>query len=127
MEPVAIVIALALVEYMIFGMLVGRARLQAKIQAPATSGDPVFERHFRVQQNTLEQLIVFIPAMLLFGTYVDPVWAAALGIVFIVGRFLYYRGYVESPDKRSTGFLVGALAQVVLLLGGLAGAVISWL
>jgi len=104
MEPVAIVIALALVEYMIFGMLVGRARLQAKIQAPATSGDPVFERHFRVQQNTLEQLIVFI-----------------------VGRFLYYRGYVESPDKRSTGFLVGALAQVVLLLGGLAGAVISWL
>jgi uncharacterized membrane protein YecN with MAPEG domain len=127
MEPVAIVIALALVEYLIFGMLVGRARVQANVQAPATSGDPSFERHFRVQQNTLEQLIIFIPAMLLFGTYVDPNWAAALGLVFIVGRFLYYRGYVETPEKRSTGFLVGSIAQVVLLLGGIVGAVISWL
>ena len=76
MEFVAFVIALALLEYAIFGMLVGWARGKYGVVAPATSGHPVFERYFRVHMNTLEQLVAFVPAMWLFGTYVNPTWAA---------------------------------------------------
>jgi uncharacterized membrane protein YecN with MAPEG domain len=127
MEPVAIVIALALLEYFAFGVLVGRARTQYGVEAPAITGHPVFERHFRVHQNTLEQLVIFIPAVWLFGAYVSPRAAAGLGLVFIVGRFVYLRGYVEDPKKRSTGTLITFAAQVILLVGGAIGALFAWL
>jgi uncharacterized membrane protein YecN with MAPEG domain len=123
MELVALVIVLALLQYFFFGLLVGRARTQYKVEAPATSGHPIFERTFRVQQNTLEQLINLIPCMWIFGAYLHPPTAAALGLVFIAGRFVYLRGYVADPTKRSTGFAIGALAQIALLLGSLFGAV----
>ena len=104
MEPVAVVILLALVEYVAFGGLVGRARGKYGVNAPAVSGHEVFERYFRVHQNTLELLVVFVPAMWLFGTYVNPTWAALLGLVFVVGRVLYLLGYVKDPAKREIGF-----------------------
>jgi uncharacterized membrane protein YecN with MAPEG domain len=126
MEPIAIVTALALLEYFAFGIEVARARSRAGIEAPATVGDEIFERHFRVQQNTVEQLVLFLPALWLFGYYVSPLWGAGLGLVFIVGRFLYARGYVSQPSRRGTGFAVGEVAQGLLLLGGLIGAVLSW-
>ena len=126
MEPIAIVTAVALLEYFLFGIEVARARARAGIEAPATVGDEIFERHFRVQQNTLEQLVLFLPALWLFGYYVSPLWGAGLGLVFVVGRFLYARGYVSQPSRRGTGFLVGEVAQALLLLGGLIGAVLSW-
>jgi len=116
------VIALALLEYFTFGMLVGMARGKYNVPAPATSGHPVFDRTFRVHQNTLEQLIIFVPAMMMFSTFVSPRIAAGLGLVFIVGRALYFRGYTAEASKRGTGFAVGALAQIVLLLGSLIGA-----
>lgn len=87
----------------------------------------MFERYFRVQQNTLEQLVIFLPALWLFGYYVHELIGAALGFIFIVGRFIYCRGYVEDPAKRGTGFVVGEIAQGILLLGGLIGAIVSWL
>ena len=126
MELVAIVIALALLEFMTFGGLVGRARGRAGIEAPAITGDPIFERYMRVHQNTMENLVVFIPAIWLFGSYVSAEIAALLGLVFIVGRFVYLRGYVEEPRKRSTGTLVTMLAQAVLLIGGGVGAALAW-
>ena len=61
MEYVAIVTVLVLIEYFVFGALVGRARGRAEIEAPATTGDPIFERYFRVHQNTMEQLVMFLP------------------------------------------------------------------
>jgi uncharacterized membrane protein YecN with MAPEG domain len=127
MEPVAIVLALALIEYFVFGILVGRARGRYGVEAPATTGHPVFERYHRVHQNTLEQLVIFVPALWMFGAFVSPAWAALLGLVFIAGRFVYLRGYVEDPKKRSTGTYITLLAQAVLLLGGGIGALLAWL
>jgi uncharacterized membrane protein YecN with MAPEG domain len=124
MPYLAIVTALALLEYMWISIEVGRARGKYGIKAPATSGDPIFDRTFRVHQNTLEQLIVFIPSLWLFGTYVSPQWGALIGLVFLVGRFVYFRGYVADPEKRGAGFGLGFIANIVLLLGGLIGALL---
>jgi uncharacterized membrane protein YecN with MAPEG domain len=121
MEFVAFVIALALLEYAVFGLLVGRARGKYHVAAPAISGHPVFERYFRVHQNTLEQLMAFVPGMWLFGTYVNPTWAAWLGLVFVVGRVVYLVGYVADPAKREIGFALSSLPVVILLLGALWG------
>jgi len=121
MEYVAMVILIALVEYAVFGGLVGRARGKYGVHAPAVSGHPVFERYFRVQQNTLEQLVVFVPAIWLFGTYVDATWAALLGLVFVVARVLYLVGYVKDPAKREVGFALSSISVVALLLGALWG------
>lgn len=125
MALVAVVVLLALLEFIVFTMLVGRARIRCKVIAPATTGHPVFERYFRVQQNTLEQLIVFLPAVWFFGVYVSPLWAAGLGLVFVIGRALYLAGYVAEPGKRAPGFMMSLLANIVLTIGGLVGAVLS--
>ena len=127
MELVAIVSVLTLMEYMAFGILVGRARGEHGVKAPAITGNPVFERYMRVHQNTLEQLVVFLPSMWLFGWYVHAPSAALLGLVFLVGRVIYLRGYVEEPSKRSTGVAITAVAQMVLLAGAGIGAVVAWL
>ena len=122
MNLVAVVIGLALVEFFVFGLLVGRARQQYGVAAPAMSGHPIFERYMRVHQNTMEQLVVFVPAMVLFGMYVSGRLGAVLGLVWIAGRVVYLRGYVADPAKRSTGFALSALPQLILLLGGILGA-----
>lgn len=125
MALVAAVIALALIEYLAFALLVGRARVQCNVPAPATTGHPVFERYFRVQQNTLEQLIVFVPSVWLFGYYVSSLWAAGLGVLFVIGRALYLKGYVADPKQRSAGFGLSFLPNVILAVGALVGAIIS--
>lgn len=122
MELVAIVIILALVEYFAFGILVGRARAKYDIKAPAISGDPIFERYYRVHQNTLEQLAIFLPAIVIYGVYGNPTYAAGLGMVFIIGRIVYLRGYVSDPGARGPGFAIGFLATVALLVAGLVSA-----
>ena len=122
MEPVAIVIVLALIQYVSFGMLVGWARGKYGVKAPAVTGHETFDRYFRVHQNTLELLVAFVPAIWLFGMYVDATWAALLGLVFIVARMLYLRGYVTDPAKREFGFTLSILSVLVLLVGALWGA-----
>ena len=125
MEYVAVVTILALLEYMYFSILVGQARVRYDIKAPAVSGHEVFERYFRIQQNTIEQLIVFLPALWVFAYYVHAPTAAVLGLVFIAGRFIYQLGYSKDPKKRGPGFGIGFLAIIVLTLGGLIGALVS--
>jgi uncharacterized MAPEG superfamily protein len=126
MAPVAIVTVLILIEYFVFTLLVGKARVQTKTDAPATAGDPLFERYFRVQQNSLERMVVVIPAMWLFALYLNAPVAAALGLVYVVARILYSRGYVADPAKRGMGFGIGVLAEAVLLLGALGAAALAW-
>ena len=127
MAMIAAVTCLILMEYMAFGMLVGKARMDTGVKAPAISGDPQFERWFRVQQNTLEQIVVFLPSLWIFAIYVHELTAAGLGLVFFVGRIIYCRSYVRDPDSRAPGFILGALSGMVLLLGGLIGAVLDLL
>lgn len=125
MEWVAVVTGLVLVEYVFFTMRAGLMRGRHEIAAPHMTGHAVFERHYRVQANTLEQLIVFLPALWLFAAYVHAGVAALLGLVFGVGRALYYRGYVEDPARRGPGFLIGGVATLILLAGGLLGALVG--
>lgn len=125
MPMVTAVIALALLEYMIFATLVGRAREKYGVAAPAITGHEMFERYYRVQMNTLEQLIVFVPAMWMFGQFVSEPWAAGLGIVFIIGRAIYLHGYVADPKQRGMGFGLSFLPTAALLIGGLIGALLA--
>src|SRR5262245_29533727 len=119
MPLVALVTVLALLEYLAFAILVGRARVAHGVKAPATTGHPAFDGYCRVHQNTGEQLWVFLPSLWLFSHYVHAPTAAALGAVWLVGRILYLRGYVADPEKRAAGFAVGALASLALLIGSL--------
>jgi uncharacterized MAPEG superfamily protein len=127
MDLVAVVAALALVEYAVFTMLAGQARGRHGVAAPAITGHPVFERYLRVQANTIEQLVIFLPALFLFAHYVSAPVAAALGVVFVVGRALYARAYVVDPARRGPGFALSFLSNAVLLLGGAIGALIRLL
>jgi uncharacterized membrane protein YecN with MAPEG domain len=126
MKLVSVVAALALIEYWIFVVLAGQARGRFGVAAPATTGHPTFERYFRVQQNTVEQLVIFLPALFLFARFASEAVAAALGLVFILGRALYARGYVLDPAKRGPGFLLTVVANFFLLLGGLIGAILGF-
>lgn len=116
---VAIVTLLALLTYFWMGLAVGRARGKSGIQAPAMTGDPTLERTIRAHYNTLEWLPLFLIPLWLFAIYWNELVAAGVGVVWIVGRIAYQRGYVADAGKRSTGFLIQALAVAVLLFGSL--------
>lgn len=116
---VAIVSLLALLVYFWMGLQVGRARAKCGIQAPAMTGDPVLERTIRAHYNTLEWLPLFLAPLWLFAIYWSDLWAAIIGLVWIVGRIVYQLGYVADPAKREVGFLIQALAVAVLLFGAL--------
>jgi uncharacterized membrane protein YecN with MAPEG domain len=125
MAYVDIVTILAVFQFIVFGFKVGRARVRYGVNAPATTGNEIFERHFRVQQNTLEQLLGLLPGLYLFSHYWNPLIAAALGLVYLIGREIYAATYVKDPAKRSLGFGLSFLPWIILLLGALLGAVRS--
>ncbi|HXO14966.1 MAG TPA: MAPEG family protein [Steroidobacteraceae bacterium] len=125
MPLVHLVITLALVEFFLFGVAVARARARYNILAPATTGNEVFERYFRVQMNTLEQLIIFVPSVLLFARYLNTYVAAALGVVFLIGRALYFQGYVRAPQARHIGFILTVAPNLALLTGAIIGAIVA--
>jgi len=125
MAYVDIVTALALLQFIAFGMQVGSARARFGVKAPAIAGNAQFERYFRVQQNTLESLVVFVPSIFLFSRYFNPLWAAGLGAVYLVGRQLYAAAYVKDPAKRGAGYALTLLPVLVLIFGALIGAVMQ--
>ena len=125
MEFSALVILIAVLEYMFFTMSVGMGRGKYGVEAPATSGDPTWERMNRAQQNTLEQLIIFIPALWIFSNFVSPTIGPAIGLLFLIGRPLYFMGYVKEASARTPGFLLGFTANVLLVLGGLGGLILG--
>jgi glutathione S-transferase len=120
----ALVTCLALAFYFFTSFQVGKARATFGVKAPAITGNPEFERVFRVQMNTLEWLPIFLPALWLFAIYISDPAAAALGVVWIVGRVLYMTGYSQAAEKRGMGFGIQALAAMVLWLGALGAIVL---
>lgn len=127
MDLVYAVIALSLLQFFVFGLLVGMKRVKTGVAAPAVTGDPIFERYYRVHYNTMEQLVMFIPGMLLFAHYISADIAAGLGLFFLFGRIVYFRLYVASPEKRGAGFGLSMLPVMILLLGGLGGSLLALL
>ena len=122
MEFVILVATVALLEYVYFGFQVGKARGEYGVPAPAVTGDPIFERYHRVHQNTLENLVIFLPGLWLFASYVSELIAVLLGVVFIVGRAVYARLYVQDPPRRSIGVMMSFPFGLILLIGGTVGA-----
>jgi uncharacterized membrane protein YecN with MAPEG domain len=123
MAYVDIVTALAVLQFVVFAMQVGGARQKYGVKAPATSGNEIFERYFRVQQNTLELLIGVLPGLQMFARYWNPLVSAGLGVVYLVGRQIYASSYVKDPARRGAGFGLSFLPMLVLIAGGAGGAV----
>jgi glutathione S-transferase len=120
----ALVTCLAILFYFLTSVQVAKARGTFGIKAPAISGNPDFERVFRVQMNTLEWLPIFLPALWLFAIYISDAIAAALGLVWIAGRIFYLTGYSKAASKRGPGFGIQAGAALLLWLGAVGA--IAW-
>jgi glutathione S-transferase len=123
-ELPALITVFSLLFYCKLGFDVGKARGKYDVKAPATSGHEMFERIYRVQMNTLEQLVYFLPSLWLFTIYLNaPMAAAGLGVVWLVGRVIFARAYITDPSKRSAGFATSFFSASILLLGGLVGII----
>jgi uncharacterized membrane protein YecN with MAPEG domain len=116
---VAIVTLLAGLACFAMALAVARAHAKSGIPAPAMTGDAYLERCIRAHTNTLEWTPIFLPAMWLFALYWSPLWASLLGAMWIIGRGMYFVGYVAAPSKRYPGFFVQSLAVFVLSFGAL--------
>ena len=123
MNYINIVAILAILQFFLFGIYVGRARSQYGVSAPATTGNEHFERAFRVHMNTLEQLECYLPSLFIAGSYWPKEIVGGIGVVWLLGRFLYRRSYVADPSKRGLGFLLTVLPTFTLLALGLVGSV----
>jgi glutathione S-transferase len=119
---VDLVIVAAIAQFFFFAAMVAVARGRYKVVAPAVSGHPLFERYYRVQMNTLELLIMFLPSLLVAAKYHTGNWVPVLGAVYIIGRFIYYRSYVREPAGRALGFGLSMLPILILLVSGAIGA-----
>ncbi|HEY3730001.1 MAG TPA: MAPEG family protein [Steroidobacteraceae bacterium] len=116
-----LITVLALLQFVYFGVLVGRSRERLGIRAPAVSGNETFERYYRVQMNTLELLVLLLPALWIATVFVAGYWGALLGAIYLVGRFVYLRAYVAAPSGRSLGFALSMLPILGLLAIDLIG------
>lgn len=125
MEFVELVAIIAILQLFFFGAMTGRARKDSGLSGPAITGHDGFERMYRVQMNTVETLIAFLPALFIAGKYWPPALVAVTGLVYVVGRFLYWRAYVTDPSTRGTGFMLSIVPTAALILLSLAGILLS--
>lgn len=125
MNYVHLVAVLAVFQFIYFAIMVGRARGKYGVAAPATSGHEMFDRAFRVQMNTLEQLVCFLPALLLADVYWPGAIIAGIGAVYLVGRALYARSYTKDPATRGLGFALSVLPTFALLGAAGLGAILA--
>lgn len=127
MEYVYLAILIGLIEYIAFVGLVGAGRGKFNVAAPATTGNPEWERLYRIQQNTLEQLMLFIPGIYGFAHFVSTGWAVGIGSIYLVGRMVYFFGYRQAADKRGIGAVMSVVPNIVLVVGALIGLLIDLL
>ena len=118
-----LVILLTVLLLLAVTILTGRARGKYGIKAPATSGHPLFERAYRIQMNTLEQAVMFLPALWLAARWGNPSWAGILGLVWLAGRVWYVQAYTREPASRGKPFVLGMLALLLLILLAIWGVV----
>jgi len=123
MDWIVVITVLATLQFVWFGIQVGSMRAKHEVKAPAMSGPPDFERMFRIHYNTMEQLVVFLPALWLYAHMVNPIWGAGIGAVYLVGRFIYRAAYLKDPSGRSLGFALSSLPAMVMLVWVLVVAV----
>jgi glutathione S-transferase len=116
---VAVVTLLTALVYFGMAAQVARTRSKIGILAPIMTGDPVLERTIRAHVNTLEWMPIFLPSLWLFAIYWSSTGATVLGLIWIVGRILYFAGYVAGPTQRFPGFFIQSAAVFALLLGAL--------
>jgi glutathione S-transferase len=114
---------LAVIVYFALGVVVGKARATFGVAAPALTGHVEFEKRSRVQVNTLEQIVIFLPMLWLALAVLGDQWTALAGLVWSVGRIIYARAYYADPAKRSLGFTLTLLPTLVLLVATVMGAV----
>lgn len=119
----AAVTLLALLLYMVLSLVAGRARGKYGIKAPAVTGHENFERAYRVQMNTVEQMVFFLPALWLYATFLSDQGAAVGGLIWVIGRAVYAVSYLDAPEKRGPGMAISMLAQIGLFLGAAFGLV----
>jgi len=125
MEYTLIIICIALAQYIFFIGRVGFNRAKYEVEAPKTIGNDTWERMYRVQQNTLEQLILFIPGMVVFGLYVSQTWVLLPGVLYVVGRQLYSHLYIKNPASRGPGMILSFFSNIALVLGSLIALIIK--
>ncbi len=125
MHYVDTIAMLAILQYLVFASLVGRARGKYGIKAPAVSGSEPFERVYRVQMNTLEMLVAFLPAMYVAARYWPGIYVAGLGALYLIGRVVYYRAYVSNPSSRALGFAMSFFPVLTLVFAALVPAVLG--
>ena len=118
-----LLILLVLIFYIAVTVNCGRMRVRHKILAPATTGHPEFERAFRVQMNTLEQIVAFLPALMICAILTSDMLAFILGSSWLVGRILYAQTYMAAAEKRGPGFVISFLSLVGLILAGGYGGI----
>jgi glutathione S-transferase len=121
MNAIVCITVLSLMQFFFFGALVGKARARLGVKAPAMNGSETFERLLRVHLNTMERLVMFVPLLWTAAQFWNPLWVSAAGALFLVGRMLYWRGYVRSPEQRGLGNVLTVVSIAFLLLANLAG------
>jgi glutathione S-transferase len=126
METAVLLIMLALIQYMVFAMFVAKGRDKYGVHAPSCSGDPAWERLYRIQMNTMEQIIIFIPSVLAFSYFVSSKWVLLPGLTYLVGRIIYFRLYVQNKN-RVVGFSMTFVSNIIMVAGSIIGAALSLL
>ena len=123
MEATVIVTVLAIGQFILFGVQVGVLRGKHGVKAPAVTGPEEFERMNRVHINTLEQLVIFLPALWMHALYANPLWGGVIGLVYVAGRFIYRAAYLKDPASRELGFTMTIVPSIILLVWALIAAV----
>lgn len=124
---VQLIAALAILQFTCFGAMTGNARRLSGLKAPAMVGDDRFERMYRVQMNTLENLVAFLPALLLAANFFPALLVSGLGLIYLVGRVIYWKSYTTEPSTRGLGFMLSMIPTIVLIVLAVVGPIISLL
>ncbi|ETX09718.1 membrane protein [Marinomonas ushuaiensis DSM 15871] len=125
MQYVELIIITSVLQFFFFAVMTGKARIKYGIKAPAISGHEGFERMYRVQMNTLEMLVMFIPAIFIASNYWSTSLVSSLGLVYLVGRFIYWLAYVKDPASRTVGFMLSMLPSLALIILSIVGIIMS--